>query len=150
MHGPSPTSNFVGTVPPVPLGLRPWISMRSDRPDPVRMRSRHVETAYSLLLQNRNRNLEISTAPTKAKSWAPAYWQTLISKKSIDNESDPESQAGRQSDGYDGWCLELRREGGIRRRGWFRIGFVEEQCFQFWVKELWRDCKRWRFGEFVG
>src|SRR6218665_1693209 len=23
MHGPSPTSNFGGTVPPVPLGLRP-------------------------------------------------------------------------------------------------------------------------------
>src|SRR6218665_2343465 len=24
MHGPSPTSNFGGTVPPVPPGLRPW------------------------------------------------------------------------------------------------------------------------------
>src|SRR6218665_1677053 len=24
VHGPSPTSNFGGTVPPVPLGFRPW------------------------------------------------------------------------------------------------------------------------------
>jgi len=25
--------------------------------------------------------------------------------------SEPESQAGRQTDGYGGWCLELRRGG---------------------------------------
>ena len=29
-------------------------------------------------------------------------------KKSIGSGSDPESQAGRQSDDYGGWCLELR------------------------------------------
>ena len=60
----------------------------------------------------------------------------LSKTKSIDS---PESQAGRQSDGYDGWCLELRWEGG--RRGQVRLGFVEEQCFKFGVKELWRDSK---------
>ena len=55
------------------------------------------------------------------------------------------------------WTLELRWAG---RRGWIRIVFVEEQCFQFWVKEPWkdnermkepwRDNKRWDFGEFGG
>jgi len=29
----------------------------------------------------------------------------------------------------------------VGRRGGIRIGFVEEQCFQFGVKELWRDSK---------
>jgi len=28
MHGQSPTSNFGGTVPPVPLGLRPCILVK--------------------------------------------------------------------------------------------------------------------------
>jgi len=32
-------------------------------------------------------------------------------------------------------------EGG-RGRGQIRIGFVEEQCFKFGLKELWRDSKR--------
>jgi len=31
-------------------------------------------------------------------------------------------------------------EGG-RGGGQIKIGFVEEQCFQFGVKELWRDSK---------
>src|SRR6218665_951967 len=35
----------------------------------------------------------------------------LSKTKSIGNGSDPENQAGRQSDGYGGWCLELRRGG---------------------------------------
>jgi len=30
----------------------------------------------------------------------------------------------------------------VGRIGQIRIGFVEEQCFQFEVKELWRDSKR--------
>jgi len=29
----------------------------------------------------------------------------------------------------------------VGRRGQIRIGFVEEHCFQFGVKELWRDRK---------
>ena len=37
----------------------------------------------------------------------------LTKTKSIGSGQDPESQAGRQSDGYGGWCLELRREGGM-------------------------------------
>ena len=35
----------------------------------------------------------------------------LTETKSIGSGQDPESQAGRQSDGYGGWCLELRRGG---------------------------------------
>ena len=35
----------------------------------------------------------------------------LTKTKSIGNGQDLESQSGRQSDGYGGWCLELRREG---------------------------------------
>src|SRR6218665_350021 len=79
--------------------------------------------------RNRNRNckLEISTAPTKAKSREPAYSQALVQIK-IDRkrvryiESGRQAvrqsgrQAGRQSDGYGGWCLELRWEGGREKR----------------------------------
>ena len=35
----------------------------------------------------------------------------LTKTKSIGSGQDPESQAGRQSDGYGRWCLELRRGG---------------------------------------
>jgi len=49
--------------------------------------------------------------PTQAKSQEPAYSQALNKTKSIGSRSNPESQAGRQSDGYGGWCLELRRGG---------------------------------------
>ena len=49
------------------------------------------------------RCLEVSTAPTVAKSREPAYSQALSKTKSIGSWSDPESQAG-----YGGWCLELR------------------------------------------
>src|SRR6218665_2942720 len=35
----------------------------------------------------------------------------LTKTKSIGSGQDPKSQAGRQSDGYGGWCLELRRGG---------------------------------------
>jgi len=36
--------------------------------------------------------------------------------------------------------VEMGREAG--RRGGIRNLFVEEQCFQFGVKELWRDSRR--------
>src|SRR6218665_2090628 len=35
----------------------------------------------------------------------------LTKTKSIGRGQDPESQAGRQLDGYGGWCLELRQGG---------------------------------------
>ena len=57
---------------------------------------------------NRNGKLKISIASTKAKSREPAYSQALVQNKTIGSWSYPESQAGRQSDGYGGWCLELR------------------------------------------
>src|SRR6218665_431162 len=51
------------------------------------------------------RKLDISTAPTKARSRKPAYSQALIQNKIDRHGSDPESQAGRQSsDWYGGWC----------------------------------------------
>jgi len=54
----------------------------------------------------RNRKLEISSVPAKAKSWEPAYSQVLIQSK-IDRQRVRSRvsgrQAGRQSDGY-GWC----------------------------------------------
>jgi len=60
-----------------------------------------------------NRNLEISVAPTKAKSREPAYLQALNQNK-IDMQwvkIQRVRQAGRQSDGYGGWCLEFKRGG---------------------------------------
>src|SRR6218665_1098343 len=42
-------------------------------------------------------------------------YRRLTRTKSIGSGQDPESQTGRQSGGYGGWCLELRRE--ARRYG---------------------------------
>jgi len=68
-----------------------------------------------IIIRIRICKLEISTAPTKAKWREPAYSQALQlpKTKSIGSESDPESKADRQSesDGYGGWCLEMRRGG---------------------------------------
>ena len=86
---------------------------------------------------------------TKAKSWEPASSQALIQNK-IDRKQVRSRESGRQTVRRP-WCMvsgiEIGREVG--RRGWIRIGFVEEQCFQFGVKELCKDSKRWGFGEFV-
>ena len=43
--------------------------------------------------------------------------------------------------------VETGREVG--RKGQIRIGFIEEKCFQFGVKELWRDSKGRGFSGFV-
>ena len=50
----------------------------------------------------------------------------------------------RQSDGYGGWCYKSWDSAGGRGNrsddsGYFRIGFVEELCFQFGVQDLWRE-----------
>ena len=55
--------------------------------------------------------------------------------KTIDSGQDPEKQAGIQSDGYGG--VETGME--VWGRRWILIGFAEEKCFQFGVKELWGD-----------
>src|SRR6218665_1888241 len=52
---------------------------------------------------------QISTVPTKTKLRESAYSEAPIQNK-IDRP-DPESQAGRQSEGYGGWCSELRQGG---------------------------------------
>src|SRR6218665_1263529 len=53
------------------------------------------------------RELQISRVPTKAKSREPAYSQALSQNK-IDRQQSKPREAGRQSDGYGGWCFELR------------------------------------------
>ena len=45
---------------------------------------------------NRNRNLDISTAPTKARSREPAYSQALIQNK-IDRQRVRSRESGRQT-----------------------------------------------------
>jgi len=60
---------------------------------------------------NCNRKLVISTAPTKQSHGNQLIYRRLSKTKSIGSVSDPESQADRQSDGYSGWCLEMRRRG---------------------------------------
>ena len=48
-------------------------------------------------------------------------------------------------------CLELRRGGRYGEDDESdRIGFAKEQCFQFGMKELWRDGKGRGLSELVG
>ena len=49
--------------------------------------------------------------PQKRSRGNQRIHRRLSKTKSIGSGSDSESQAGRQSDGYGGWCLELRRRG---------------------------------------
>jgi len=65
-----------------------------------------------------NRKLMISRAPTKAKSQEPGYSQALNQ-----NKIDRQRSRSRESGGYGGWCLELRR-GEVWGRLWIRIGFA--------------------------
>jgi len=69
----------------------------------------------------------------------------LSKTESIGSGLDPESPADRQTAMVDGvWSWDGRE---VRRRGWIRIGSVEEQCFKFGVNELWKDSKGWGSGE---
>src|SRR6218665_902306 len=72
----------------------------------------------------------------------------LTKTKLIGSGQDPESQVGRQSDGYIWWMVLGVKTG---REIWgIRIGFAKEQCFQFGMKELWRDGKGRGLSELVG
>src|SRR6218665_2686006 len=53
----------------------------------------------------------------------------LTKTKSIGSVQDPESQAGRQSDGYGGWCLELRRGGRYRDDDESRYDLLKSNVF---------------------
>ena len=53
--------------------------------------------------------------PQKQNQGNQLIHRCLSKTKTIGRAQDPESQAGRQSDGYGGWCLELRR-GGMGKR----------------------------------
>src|SRR6218665_921158 len=63
----------------------------------------------------------------------------LTKTKSMRSGQDPESQAGRQSGGYGGWCLELRRGG--------RYGVDDESgaVFSVWSET---DVERWQGERF--
>ena len=54
--------------------------------------------------------------PQKRSRGNQLIHRRLSKTKSIGSGSDPESQAGRQSDGYGGWCSELRRGGRYREK----------------------------------
>ena len=76
--------------------------------------------------QNRNRKLEISRAPTKAKSREPAYSQALNQNR-IDRQGSRIQTVRRLR-----WMMfrvEMARE--VRGREGIGIGFVKKQCFQF-------------------
>ena len=75
----------------------------------------YLDTHVSIFVI-RNRKLLISRAPTKAKSNQLIH-RRLTKSKSIGSGQDPESQAGRQSDGYGEWYLELRRGGRYEEDG---------------------------------
>ena len=47
--------------------------------------------------------------PKRSRGKNQLIHRRLSKTKSIGSGSDPDSQAGRQADCYDGWCLELRR-----------------------------------------
>src|SRR6218665_555044 len=49
--------------------------------------------------------------PQKRSRRNQLIYRSLTKTKSIGSGQDPKNQAGRQSDGYGGWCLELRRGG---------------------------------------
>jgi len=59
----------------------------------------------------------------------------------IDRRLVRSKESGRQAVRW--WMVfgvEMGRN--VRRRGRIKMIFVEEQCFQFGMKELWRDRKR--------
>src|SRR6218665_2415202 len=56
-------------------------------------------------------NLRFLERPQKRSRRNHLIHRRLTKTKSIGSGQDPESHAGRQLDGYGGWCLELRRGG---------------------------------------
>ena len=80
---------------------------------------------------NRNRNLEISAAPKKAKSRGPAYSQALNQNR-IDRQGSRSRESARETVRWLRWMVfsvETAREVG--GRGGIRIGLLKKECFQF-------------------
>src|SRR6218665_179989 len=69
--------------------------------------SRYAAVPFVIVIVN-SRFLE---RPQKRSRENQLIHRRLTRTKSLDSGQNPESQAGRQSDGYGGWCLELRRGG---------------------------------------
>ena len=65
------------------------------------VRVKHIVIVNSVFLQR----------PQKRSRGNQLIHRRLSKTKTIGSSSDPESQASRQSDGYGGWCLELRQGG---------------------------------------
>ena len=74
-------------------------------------------------VRNRNRKLQLFRAPTNRSRRKQLIHRRLTKTESTGSGQDPESQAGKQSDGYGGWGLELRRRQGRmgKRMNQFRI-----------------------------
>ena len=75
--------------------------------------TQHINLLCRSCYYNRNRKLEIFTAPTKAKSREPAYSQGLVQNKIDRQRVDSESQADSQTTMVDGvwrWDGEGGRE----------------------------------------
>ena len=89
-------------------------------------------------------NLQISTVPQKQSHGNQLIHRCLTRTKSIGRGQDPESQAGKQTVRWL-WRMvfgvEMGRE--VWRRGWIRIEFAKEQCFQFPSK----SCREMARGE---
>src|SRR6218665_3209756 len=101
-----------------------------------------LSSAYPV--RNLNRKLEISTAPTKAKSKEPANSQVLVQNK-IDRQRVRSRESGRQTVRrlwWIGFGVENRENGeGGREK---RIGFVEEHAvarmFPVWSERSVKRC----------
>src|SRR6218665_1709286 len=95
-------------------------SSKSDKKFERRKQSNKIRTSRDHLIRNRIVfvNSIFLQRPKKRSRGNQLIHRRLSKPKSIGGGSDPERQAGRQSDGYGGWCLELRRGGReVGRRG---------------------------------
>src|SRR6218665_3201095 len=93
------------------LHIHTWPTHPHTSPDIFPNTVYMVQNLIAIVIVN---SIFLSAAPTKAKSREPAYSQSPIKTK-IDRQRVRSRESGRymyrRSDGYGGWCLELRRGG---------------------------------------
>ena len=80
---------------------------------------------------NRNRvvivNSRLLERPQKRSRGVQLIHRRLTKRKSLRSGQHPESQEGRQSDCYGGWCLKLRLGGWYEEAD--KSGLIKKQCF---------------------
>ena len=76
----------------------------------------------------RNRNLDISTAPTKARSREPAYSQLLTQNK-IDRQRVRSRESGRQTVRRLWWMVFGVAGGSLFQRGWAAMAMEQSASF---------------------